>query len=96
VKRLSTISKHPPSLRRPEQDSLNSVAFVQSNPPNRLARTFAALQHRNYRLFMFGQVANLTGNWMQTVGQGWLIYRLTGSPVALGAFIPIRPDGAVK
>ncbi len=44
-----------------------------------------ALRHRNYRLFFFGQLTSLIGSWMQTVAQSWLVYRLTGSSLLLGA-----------
>ena len=43
-----------------------------------------ALRHRNYRIFMGGQAISLIGTWMQTVGESWLVYRLTGSAVLLG------------
>jgi MFS family permease len=43
-----------------------------------------ALRHRNYQLFFGGQLISLTGTWMQSVAQSWLIYRLTGSAVLLG------------
>ena len=46
--------------------------------------TFRALQHRNFRLFLAGQLVSLIGTWMQNVAQSWLIYRLTGSPLLLG------------
>lgn len=46
---------------------------------------FRALRHRNYRLFFMGQAISLVGTWMQTVAQSWLVYRLTESPVLLGA-----------
>lgn len=44
-----------------------------------------ALRSRNYRLFVAGQAISLIGTWMQMVAQAWLIYRLTGSAVLLGA-----------
>jgi MFS family permease len=44
-----------------------------------------ALRHRNYRLFFSGQVVSLTGTWMTEVATSWLIYRLTGSALMLGA-----------
>jgi MFS family permease len=47
--------------------------------------TLRALQYRNYRLFCAGQLISLIGTWMQNVAQAWLVYRLTGSPVLLGA-----------
>ena len=49
-----------------------------------LARTFAALRHRNYRLYFIGMVISLTGGWMQIVAAGWLVLRVTGSPLLLG------------
>lgn len=50
----------------------------------RLAATFRALRHRNFQLFFAGQFVSLTGTWMQTVAQSWLVYRLTGSVILLG------------
>ncbi|MEI6196687.1 MAG: MFS transporter [Verrucomicrobiota bacterium] len=46
--------------------------------------TFAALKHRNFRLFFIGQLVSLTGTWVQGTAQGWLVYQLTGSKVLLG------------
>ena len=43
-----------------------------------------ALRHRNYRLFLSGQLVSLIGTWMQSVAESWLVYRLTGSAVLLG------------
>jgi MFS family permease len=43
-----------------------------------------ALAHRNYRLFVAGQLTSLIGTWMQMVAQAWLVYRLTGSSLQLG------------
>ena len=47
--------------------------------------TFRALRHRNFRLFLIGQVISLVGTWMQNVAQPWLVYRLTHSELMLGA-----------
>lgn len=40
---------------------------------------FAALRHRNYRLFWIGQLVSVTGTWMQSIAQGWLIAKLAGA-----------------
>jgi MFS family permease len=45
---------------------------------------FRSLRHRNFRLFLGGQLISLIGTWMQSVAQSWLVYRLTGSAVLLG------------
>jgi MFS family permease len=50
----------------------------------RLSNTFAALQHRNFRLFFFGQLVSLTGTWMQQMALSWLVYDLTKSAFLLG------------
>ena len=46
--------------------------------------TFAALRHRNFRLFYSGQMISLTGSWMQSVAFGWLVLWLTNSAFYLG------------
>jgi MFS family permease len=55
-------------------------------PPSRrhAPSTFSSLRHPNYRLWFFGQTLSLMGTWMQWVAQGWLVYQLTGSELALG------------
>ncbi|MGO8949152.1 MAG: MFS transporter [Ktedonobacterales bacterium] len=58
------------------------------------SRTFGSLAVYNYRLFWFGQLISLSGTWMQTTAQGWLVLKLTNSPLALGTvtllqFLPI-------
>jgi MFS family permease len=45
---------------------------------------FAALRHRNFRLFFIGQFVSLCGTWIQTVAQGWLVLHLTDSAFAVG------------
>lgn len=58
------------------------------------ARTFRALRHRDFALFWTAQAVSLSGSWMQSVAQGWLVLRLSNSPLALGwvgfsAFLPV-------
>jgi len=45
---------------------------------------FSALYFRDFRLFVLGQLISLSGTWMQSVAQGWLVYSLTKSPLYLG------------
>src|SRR3981189_2447976 len=47
---------------------------------------FRAMQHRNFQLFIAGQLISLIGTWMQTTAQLWLVYKLTGSAGLLGVF----------
>jgi len=47
---------------------------------------FRAMQHRNFQLFIAGQLVSLIGTWMQTTAQLWLIYQLTHSAALLGVF----------
>lgn len=54
------------------------------------ARTFRSLRIRNYRLFFIGQLISVTGTWMQTVAQNWLVLNLTGSGVDLGITVALQ------
>jgi MFS family permease len=58
---------------------------------------FPVLRHRNFRLYVVGQGLSFVGFWMQSVAQGWLVYRLSGSAFALGvvAFAAYAPVLAV-
>lgn len=56
--------------------------------------TFSSLKIWNYRLYFTGQAISLTGTWMQTIAQSWLVLKLTGSGTALGVvtalqFLPV-------
>jgi predicted MFS family arabinose efflux permease len=64
-----------------------------------LERTFSSLKVPNYRRYFGGQLASITGNWMQIVGEMWLMVKLTGSGVSVGLtaglqFLPILLFGA--
>lgn len=45
---------------------------------------FPALENKNYRLYFVGQAISLIGSWLQIVAQGWLVWDLTKSALALG------------
>ncbi len=53
-------------------------------------QTFSSLKVRNYRLYFIGQGFSHVGNWMQTVGLGWLVLQITGSGTALGTVLAFR------
>jgi MFS family permease len=64
-----------------------------------LGRSFRSLSVPNYRRYFAGQVVSLSGNWMQTVAEVWLILRLTGSGTMVGLaaalqFLPVLVAGA--
>jgi MFS family permease len=53
-------------------------------------RTFSSLRVPNYRRYFFGQIVSMSGTWVQSVGQMWLVYELTGSGVALGVVTALQ------
>jgi len=64
-----------------------------------VTRTFSSLSVPNYRRYFGGQIVSITGNWMQIVGEMWLMVKLTGSGVSVGLtaglqFLPILLFGA--
>lgn len=75
--------------RQPHPDTPPTVA--PADPAARTAwqrlgrwRTFAALQHRGFRLLWAGHATTSMATWMDQVARGWLMYELTNSPVQLG------------
>ncbi len=63
-----------------------------------IARTFSSLRVPNYRRYFTGQAFSITGNWMQIVGEMWLMVKLTGSGVSVGPDrrAPVPPDPALR
>jgi MFS family permease len=64
-----------------------------------LDRSFASLRIPNYRRYFSGQLVSISGNWMQTVAEIWVVLSLTGSGVAVGfttalQFLPMLLVGA--
>lgn len=53
-------------------------------PVSKKTGPFAALQHRNFQLYFGGQLISNAGTWMQIIAQGWLVYQLSHSELALG------------
>lgn len=51
---------------------------------SRLPRGLSAFRHRDYRLLWGSQLVSLTGTWMQSLAQSWLVLSLTNSPLQLG------------
>jgi MFS family permease len=71
-----------------------SAPAPEPGPWRRFVAGFPALRHRNFRLFIVGQGTSLVGFWMQSVAQGWLVYRLQERPldvgkVAFAGYLPI-------
>jgi MFS family permease len=61
------------------------VTFVGAVHSIAGARTFNSLRrHRNYRLYFGGQIVSISGTWMQSAAQAWLVLQLTHSPAAVG------------
>jgi MFS family permease len=59
-------------------------SFTLTPKPAWNSRVPRVFRHRNYRLFFTGQLVSLLGTWMQNVALGWLVFRLSHSPLLLG------------
>ena len=64
-----------------------------------LGRALQSLSVPNYRRYFAGQIVSLSGNWMQTVAEMWLVVSITGSGVSVGLtaalqFLPMLVLGA--
>jgi len=88
---------HKPGLEIVEEEMARATGSAL--PP-----TFAAFEHRNFRLYWFGNLASLIGTWIQNIATGWLVLTLTNSPFFVGlnstlawlpAWIVSLPAGAM-
>jgi MFS family permease len=74
----------------PEQVPAPTPLGPGQGPGAGFRRGFAALRHRNYRYYWFGQIVSLVGTWMQSVSQPWLVLLLGGSPLQLGTVLALQ------
>lgn len=54
------------------------------DPPPEWRLAFRSLRNPRYRMYSAGQGISLLGTWMQNLALSWVVYKLTGSPLALG------------
>jgi len=57
---------------------------------SKIQGAFYALTFRNFRLFFIGQLISVSGVWMQTLAQSWLIFDLTHSAAWLGVIAGVK------
>src|ERR671916_209624 len=79
----------PAALARgaPETENSHVQAQAVADRPRddrSLPEGLRAFGHRDYRVFWFTQLFSLTGTWVQSLAQSWLVLTLTDSPAALG------------
>jgi MFS family permease len=72
------------TIDRPSTSAVPSETQLRPQRQFRIPKTFSALQHRNFRFYVSGQLVSLMGTWMQIIGQGWLVYEISHSERALG------------
>lgn len=51
---------------------------------DRPAGPLQVLKNSNYRVYFIGQLISMSGTWMQSIAQSWLVYRLSHSGTWLG------------
>ncbi|HEU5315094.1 MAG TPA: MFS transporter, partial [Chloroflexota bacterium] len=75
------------SLRGTQAPPATAVPAVTGSGVSAAApppRRFGALRHRSFALLWVGLLLSNSGTWMQSTAQGYLVYELTSSPLALG------------
>ncbi|HML20681.1 MAG TPA: MFS transporter [Aggregatilinea sp.] len=71
-------------------DPLSGSASSAKLVPRRLTQGFRALHNYNFRLFWWSQIVSLSGTWMQTTAQSWLVLQITGSGLSLGLVTAVQ------
>jgi len=83
---MSTVSRIRVMLR----SSLTMQEPEASRPRPAPGRALGALRHRNYRLFLTGQIISTVGTWMQSVAMPWLALQLTHSGLLVGLVLAVQ------
>jgi MFS family permease len=52
--------------------------------------TFAALRHRNYRIWAGAGFVSIIGTWMQVLGVNWFVLQATGSVTSMGLAVLLQ------
>src|SRR5258706_2543785 len=60
------------------------LAFRNSTWVGAFRDAFSPLRNRNLRYYMSGQAISLIGTWLQMTAQGWVVWEISHSTVALG------------
>src|ERR1700722_8403539 len=68
-----------------EADTSKSSDGVKLDERSLYQDMVRSLKYRNFQLFFSGQLISLIGTWMDNIAEAWLVYRLTGSSLLLGA-----------
>ncbi|HVF09488.1 MAG TPA: MFS transporter [Abditibacteriaceae bacterium] len=80
--------KAAPAANPPPQQASSGLPSAPTEEQLASAETpprFAALRHRNFRLFWFGNLISLFGTLAQQTAQGWLMRLLTEDPLVITA-----------
>ena len=57
---------------------------MDNNSGSQISERLGALSHRRYRRFWLGSLASVGGTQLLILGQGWLVFQLSGSTLDLG------------
>jgi MFS family permease len=80
-----------PTPSAPALTRVDSTYPISRRPPTRhWPPSFAALQVRDYRLYLSSQMVATTGLWMQRIAQDWLVLQLTGNVTAVGVAVALQ------
>src|SRR5918995_6127825 len=82
--RMQTPAAHARASPELETARLHQASIDPPQVDRSLPVGLRAFAHRDYRVLWFTQLFSLTGTWVQSLAQSWLVLTLTNSPAALG------------
>lgn len=85
----------PDQATRPQKADIADASGDEDYEEPGTSSGLEALKYRNYRLFFSGQLVSVTGMWMQSLAQSWLLVDvLQATPFQLG-LLPVFQFGPV-
>lgn len=83
------MSEHP-SAATATAAADTGAGLLPGGAPGPRKRRLGAFQHRDYTYLLIGTMGSQMGDWVQSLGQGWLVFLLTHSAAQLGIFAFVR------
>ncbi|MGH2551118.1 MAG: MFS transporter, partial [Thermomicrobiales bacterium] len=82
---------HPNTSSRRENKASRATSTsiaTEGTAARWLSTKVPSFRHKNYRYFFAGQLVSVTGTWMESLAQSWLVLSLTSSAFYLG-LVPV-------
>ncbi len=78
-----------------QSDALPGAAELKAAPDPQRRGAIAALRYRDFRVLLFSTMALQIGSWVQSIGQGWLVFEVLNGSAGQLALVALLRGGSM-